>query len=205
MINTARAIIVEGRYDRVKLDTLTDATVITTDGFNIFRDKEKQALIKRLASEFGLIVLTDSDDAGFKIRKFVEDIAKKDNIINAYIPEIAGKEKRKSKSGAAGLIGVEGVSNDLLKKALMDALESDVGGHIAKGDEGARKIEIIDLFSDGLNGCSGARLKREKLLIAAGLPTRLSTNAMLELLNKLVGYEKYKNIMREIESNESKS
>ncbi|MEG1985190.1 MAG: DUF4093 domain-containing protein, partial [Oscillospiraceae bacterium] len=75
MINTARAIIVEGRYDRVKLDTLTDATVITTDGFNIFRDKEKQALIKRLASEFGLIVLTDSDDAGFKIRKFVEDIA----------------------------------------------------------------------------------------------------------------------------------
>lgn len=125
MIHTARALITEGKYDKARLREVTDALVVTTDGFNIFKDTEKQLLIKRLAKETGLIVLTDSDDAGFRIRRYICDIAGKENVLNAYIPEVSGKEKRKPRPGSAGLLGVEGIDAATVEAALAAALQAE--------------------------------------------------------------------------------
>lgn len=192
MIHTKRAIVVEGRYDKIKLDGLTEALIITTDGFNIFKDREKQQLIRRLGRETSLVILTDSDDAGFKIRKYVEDLAGRENVLHAYIPEQPGKERRKAHGGAAGLLGVEGIDGSVVERALREALMADA---IPDSETTPKRlITVCDLFEDGLNGCAGAQNRRAWLLKKAGLPTRLSTNAMLSLLNRLVGYEKYKEL-----------
>ena len=197
MIATGRAVVVEGRYDKIKLDGIVDAVIITTDGFNIFKDEEKQALLKRLGRETGLVLLTDSDDAGFKIRKYVEDIAGRDNVLHAYIPEREGKERRKAHAGAAGLLGVEGVDAATVEQALRDALAADACGNLPETVQG-RRITVADLFEDGLNGCAGAQARRAAFMRAAELPTRLSTNAFLALLNRLIGYERYKQLVQAV-------
>ena len=121
MIKLKQAVIVEGKYDKIKLGSILDAVIITTDGFGIFKDKEKTELIRSLAQTCGVIILTDSDSAGFKIRNHIKGCVKDGKVVNVFIPEITGKEKRKEKPSAEGLLGVEGVSREVLEKALNDA------------------------------------------------------------------------------------
>ncbi|MDO4566429.1 MAG: DUF4093 domain-containing protein [Oscillospiraceae bacterium] len=196
MIETGRAIVVEGRYDLAHLSGLTKALIITTDGFNIRRDTEKQELIKRLARECGLIILTDSDDAGFQIRKYIEDIAGKERVLHAYVPDIRGRERRKSAPSGAGLLGVEGIAPVLIEKALADALKGENGGFAAEQEP---PITSSVLYEDGLLGAPNAAQKRAVFLKAAGLPTRLSTSAMLKLINRLFGRSGYKKIIEKLQ------
>ena len=197
MIVTQRAIVVEGRYDRERVSRVTDALIVTTDGFNIRKDIEKQRLIKRLAAECGLVILTDSDDAGFQIRRFVEDIAGRENVVHAYIPDVKGRERRKSRPSSAGLLGVEGVEAALVAQALEDALQGGVNDNAftAKNSE---LVTAADLYTDGMNGSPDAAKKRARFLRLAGLPERLSTKAMLAVVNRLLGRRGYDEIVAKL-------
>lgn len=197
MIRLGQAVLVEGRYDKIKLDSVVDAIVLTTDGFNIFRDKEKQALVKRLAAETGLIVLTDSDEAGFKIRKFISDITG-DTAYHAYVPEQPGKERRKTKAGAAGLIGVEGMDATLIEQALERCIQINELDRQKIPQPKSRPVTVADLYEDGLSGKPGAAQRRMALLRAAGLPARLSTKALRDILSQLYGYEEYKKMVNQL-------
>lgn len=200
MIKINEAVIVEGRYDQIKLDSVVDGLVITTEGFNIFKDDEKAALIKRLSETVGIVVLTDSDEAGFKIRKYIQDIAAKGRVYHAYIPDIAGKEKRKPHAGKEGLLGVEGVDGALIENAILRAIKpscQDEAKNISK-----REITILDLYEDGISGAEGSEAKRRRLKTLAGVPKRLSTKAFLTVLNTLFTLDEYKTMIQTIEKEE---
>lgn len=187
MIRVKQAVVVEGKYDKIKLSSIIDATIIETDGFKIFKDKEKLELLRLLAKKTGLIVLTDSDGAGFKIRSYIGGSIPKEQIINVYIPDIYGKEKRKEKPSAEGKLGVEGISAEFIREAFIRA------GVLC--DEGAKKkeeITKIHLYEDGFTGTDNSADKRRKLLKAFNLPERLSTNSMLTILNTMLSYDEYK-------------
>ena len=142
MIKLSMPVIVEGKYDIIKLSNMIDGLVIKTDGFGIFKDKEKQQLLRRLAEEKGIIVLTDSDSAGFMIRNFISSVVQKEKIINVYIPDIYGKEKRKTEGGKEGKLGVEGMSEAVLEEAFRKA-----GVLSEKSDSTERRlITNIDLY-----------------------------------------------------------
>ena len=148
MLHTTKAVIVEGRYDKARLSGIIDALIITTDGFGIFNSKEKQTFIKKLALEKGLIILTDSDAAGFKIRNFLKNIVPESRIVHAYIPDIYGKEKRKETPSKEGKLGVEGIENFVIEQALLrTGLFSE-----AEDDKPSRAITSADLFEKGLSG-----------------------------------------------------
>ena len=187
-------IIVEGKYDKIKIDSiLKGAVVIATNGFRIFKDKEKTALIRKYAKERGVVVLTDSDSAGLLIRNHLKKILGNQNIKNAYVPEIKGKEKRKEAPSKEGLLGVEGISKDIILKALEKA-----GCGLAEKSD-LKPISKIDLFNDGYSGKNESSLKRTKLLKELKLPSNLSVNGLLDALNTFVGYEEYKKITEKIE------
>ena len=203
MMRLTRAVVVEVRYDRIKLDSVVDGIVVTTDGFNIFKDKEKQALIRRLARECGIIILTDSDEAGFRIRRFVRDLAGDGEVLDAYIPDLPGKERRKSAPGKAGLLGVEGVPAEVLLQALEQcAVEQEENAVLP--DDG-RDITTADLYADGFLGTPGAAERRARFLKEAGFPTRLSTNAMLALLRRLMGYDGYRETVERLRAAQDQS
>lgn len=187
MIKTDKAIIVEGKYDIIKLSRIVDALIIKTDGFGIFKDKEKQALLRRLADEKGIIVLTDSDSAGFLIRKFLKSSIPDDKITHVYIPDIYGKEKRKTQAGKEGKLGVEGISEEVLIEAFAKA------GVICNQtqNEERRLITNIDLYEAGLMGKDNSKEKRIKLMKALALPERLSTSSLLKILNTFVTYDEF--------------
>ena len=197
MTATGRAIIVEGRYDRERVSRVADALIVTTDGFNIRRDVEKQRLIKRLAEECGLIILTDSDDAGFQIRKFVEDIAGRENVLHAYIPDVKGRERRKARPSSAGLLGVEGVETALIEQALKNALKDTVND-IAFTAGSDTPVTAADLYNDGMSGAPEAAKRRARFLRLAGLPERLSTKGMLAVVNRLLGRRGYEEIVSKL-------
>lgn len=192
MRGVKQAIVVEGKYDSAHLREIFDALVVTTDGFNIYKDKEKQALIKRLAHTVGIVVLTDSDDAGFKIRKFVSDIAAGGDVRHAYIPEVTGKERRKAKAGAAHLLGVEGIDPKTVKECVESCLER------VETDE--EPLTVQDLFADKLNGCADSAARRKRLCELADIPTRLSTKQLLSLLQRLYGREGYRRLVEKLNS-----
>ena len=189
-IKIALPIIVEGRYDKSTLSGLVDATVITTDGFSVFNNKEKQMLIRRLCSD-GAIILTDSDGGGKQIRSFLSGIVGGDKIYNLYIPKISGKEKRKQKPSAAGTLGVEGMSRDVLSR-LLEPFATNAES-VAKGG-----ITKTDFFTDGLSGGANSSLKRAELARLAALPDDISANALLEALNILYSYDEYKEMVLKI-------
>ena len=200
MIKTNRAVVVEGKYDKSHLENIIEALIITTDGFNLKNDVEKQLLIKRLARESGLLVLTDSDYAGMQIRRYVGELAGQGSIVNAYVPDIHGKEKRKQKPSSDGILGVEGILPELIEKAVLEALASV--GEICPNEqiETVKKSKLItkaDLFEAQIIGTDGCSKQRRELLEKLGLPTRLSTNQMLELLNRVIGREKFYDILSE--------
>ena len=177
-------IVVEGRYDKNTLSQIVDATVITLGGFSVFNDKEKLAFLRKLAEKQGLIVLTDSDGAGFVIRNYLKGALPKELVKQAYIPDIHGKERRKRKAGKEGKLGVEGMSPEVLLAALERAGATFENG---AGETSPVKDPITkaDLFALGLTGGDGSSQKRQALLKKLDLPEHLNANAMLEALNLL--------------------
>lgn len=186
-------IVVEGRYDKNALKQVVDATVVETGGFGVFNDRERLSLLRRLAAERGLIILTDSDGAGFVIRNYLKGAIAKDRVKHAYIPDIYGKERRKAAPGREGKLGVEGMEPQILLEALERA-----GATFEDGTSAASRTPITktDLFELGLTGGSGSAAKREALLKKLSLPERMTTNAMLEALNILMSREELFALMK---------
>lgn len=191
MIKIDKVIIVEGRYDKIKLSSMIDGIIIETEGFGIFKDKDKQKLIRKLAETKGIAILTDSDSAGFVIRNFITSIVPKEYITNVYIPDIYGKEKRKDSPSKEGKLGVEGVSAEILKEAFKKA-----GIGVSQSETNERKeITLNDFFDDGLTGDTQSKRKRTDLLKKLDLPERMSTKAMLDILNTFITYDEYKKLV----------
>ncbi len=188
MIKVDKIIVVEGKYDKIKLSSVIEGVIIETEGFGIFKDKEKQKLLRKLAELKGLVILTDSDSAGFVIRSFISSIIPNEYITNAYIPDISGKEKRKDAPSKEGKLGVEGVDTQVIINAL-----SQAGVFCSVTEEkNTRVVTKGDLFDDGLSGTNESKLKRLKLLKYLDLPERLSSNAMLKIINSFMTFEDYK-------------
>jgi ribonuclease M5 len=186
MIKIDKVIIVEGRYDKIKLSSMIDGIIIETEGFGIFKDKDKQKLIRKLAETKGIAILTDSDSAGFVIRNFITSIVPKE-----YITDIYGKEKRKDSPSKEGKLGVEGVSAEILKEAFKKA---GIGVSQSETNE-RKKITLNDFFDDGLTGDTQSKRKRTDLLKKLDLPERMSTKAMLDILNTFITYDEYKKLV----------
>ena len=179
MVKIKEVIVVEGRYDKNTLRQVVDATIITTDGFQIFKDREKQALLRSLAQRRGLIVLTDADGAGQVIRGFLRGAVDPKQVRHAYIPDVPGKEKRKSAPSKEGTLGVEGMRPEVLLTALRNAGATFDDSPAAD----AGSITKADLYRLGLSGGSGSAEKRRTLQKRLGLPARMSANQLLETLN----------------------
>ncbi|HOD03312.1 MAG TPA: DUF4093 domain-containing protein, partial [Clostridiales bacterium] len=173
MIKTDRIIIVEGKYDKIRLSSVIDGVIIETDGFSVFNNKRKQAMIRALAEKKGILILTDSDAAGFRIRSYIGSIVPPETVTHAYIPDILGKEKRKSAPSKEGKIGVEGISQIVLITALRQA-----GIFCEEAEEPARKITKTDFYEDGISGKSQSRQLRQALIKKLNLPSRLSANSL---------------------------
>lgn len=193
MLKIKEAIVVEGVYDQNKINQLVDATVITTNGFRIYKDKKKIEMIRRFAATTGIIIFTDSDRAGFQIRNYIKNLVGNKNVKHAYIPDIKGKERRKAVPSKEGFLGVEGVSDDIIVEALKNA-----GVTEQKLPDGIRLICKADLFADGLSGGADSKILREKLLKNLELPSRISANMLLDVLNGLYGYEEYKKMVSDL-------
>ena len=189
-------IVVEGRYDKNTISQVVDATVVTLGGFSVFNDKEKLAFLRRLAEERGLIVLTDSDGAGFVIRNYLKGALPKDKVKQAYIPDIHGKERRKRHAGKEGKLGVEGMRPEVLLETLARAGATFLDG---EGESALRKEPITkaDLFTLGLTGGPDSSAKRQTLLKKLDLPEHLTANGMLEALNLLYDRETLEQAMQE--------
>lgn len=192
------AVIVEGRYDAARLANLVDTMILTTDGFAVFKDKARQNLFKQTARARGLIVLTDSDAAGFKIRHFVTNLAGAAYVRQAYVPAIPGKESRKAEPGKEGLLGVEGIGDELILQALQTALTS-VPDDIAGIPDNPRPITYTDLYEWGISGTANSADRRRSLLKRLGLPPRLSKKELLSVLNTLYTFDSLDTELRRME------
>ncbi len=193
MIHVDEVIVVEGRYDKNALSQVVDATILETEGFGIFSDGEKLALLRRLADERGLIVLTDSDGAGFVIRNFLKGAIDPQKVKHAYIPDVAGKEKRKARPGKEGKLGVEGMKPAVLLEALRRAGASVSDTQTPKGEP----LTKADLYALGLSGGEGSAARRALLLQKLALPEKLTANALLDVLNALYTREAFFALLRE--------
>ena len=182
MVKIREVIVVDGRYDKNTLSQVVDATILETKGFGIFKDKAQLRLLRRAAQARGLIVLTDSDGAGFVIRNYLRGVLPPERVKHAYIPDVPGKERRKAAPGKEGKLGVEGMSPELLLEALRRA-GATVEGETAAPTRG--RITKADLVELGLSGGVGSGEKRLTLLKKLGLPEHMSPNAMLQALNLL--------------------
>lgn len=194
MIRINEIVVVEGKYDKIRLSSVVDATIITTEGFGIFKNKEKQKLIRRLADERGILVLTDSDNAGFMIRSFLKGIVDNSKIRHAYIPDVYGKEKRKTSPSAEGKLGVEGMSEQVLRNCLEQAGVACADGEVKQ------LITKTRLYDDGFVGAKDSSQKRKKLQKKLGLPENMSANLLLEMINLLVDEQQYESVVKEIEN-----
>lgn len=188
-------IIVEGRYDRNTLLQYVDAGIVETSGFGVFNDPEITALIRTLAEKNGVIVMTDSDGAGFLIRNHIRGSVTGGRVLHAYIPEIEGRERRKRRPGAEGLLGVEGMNRETVIKALRDC-GATFGSEEPR--EPREQITKTDLYMAGLSGAGGAVAARDELKRKLGLPSKLSPNALLEVLNALYTREEFLTAAEEI-------
>ncbi len=187
MIKLDKAVIVEGKYDKITLDNILDATIIPTNGFSIFKDTQKRALIRLLAQKRGLIVITDSDSAGLLIRSHLKQICPEGSIINVYIPQLRGKEKRKDKCSKEGLLGVEGMTQDVILKALE---KSGIAGDTVykKRDKAITKAL---LYKFELSGQQNSSSLRDDLAQFLDLPRGMSANAFLDCLNAIYDYNDF--------------
>lgn len=188
MVKIREAIVVEGRYDKNTLSQIVDAPIFQTDGFGIFRDREKMLLLRRAAEKLGLIVFTDSDGAGFVIRNRIKSAIPEKYLKHAYIPDIPGKEKRKSAPGKEGKLGVEGMKPEVILEALRRAGATFDGLDVSSSGE----ITKQDMMELGLSGGHDSRKKREMLIKALDFPEHLSANALLQALNMLYSLDELK-------------
>lgn len=194
MRRIAEVIVVEGRYDKNTLKQVVDATVIETQGFGVFKDKERLALLRRLAAERGLIVFTDSDGAGFVIRNFLKGAIPKHQIKHAYIPDCYGKERRKSAPGREGKLGVEGMKPEVLLAAL-ERCGATFSDGAAPTRSGMTKADFCEL---GLSGGRDSECRRIALAKALGLPERMTANALLEAVNLLCSRQEVETILEKL-------
>lgn len=193
-IKLRQAVIVEGKYDRIKLSSFIDGLILQTDGFRIYKDKQKIAMIRAVALRQGVVILTDSDRAGFCIRGFLHSIAAGAEITNLYIPQITGKERRKTEPGAEGFLGVEGIDLAVLRGLFQKAGLLDETPAVS-----LRPITRMDFYENGLMGGTGSSSRRALLLKHLGLPSYLTTNSLLEVINSLMTYEEYTAFCRGID------
>ena len=189
------AIVVEGRYDKNALSQVVDAVILETKGFGVFNDAEKRRLLRELAEKRGLILLTDSDGAGFVIRNHLKGVLPPEKLKQAYIPEIAGKESRKRAPSKEGKLGVEGMSPEVLRRALLRAGATVIGaeesGRVPAG------LTRAELYALGLSGKEDSAAKRAALLRRLGLPQRLSAAALVDVLNALYEREELLRLLAE--------
>ena len=187
MICVKQAIIVEGRYDKIRLSNIVDTAIICTNGFSIYKDADKQELIKSLAEKTGIIILTDSDSAGFQIRSFIRSIVKKGEVLNAVTPDIFGKERRKLQPSKQGKLGVEGIPDKLLIRSLKNC-GAEIDGETPAGAE--EPLTRADLMDKGLIG-PGSAQRRAEILQTLQLPEHLTTTGLLDALNLLLTREEF--------------
>ncbi len=192
MIKINEAVIVEGKYDKIKLSNILDALIIETNGFGIYKDKERRDFIRRLAKERGLIILTDSDHSGFQIRNFIANCAKGGSVKHLYIPDVYGKERRKEQPSKEGKLGVEGISDDILIKLFSD------NGVEYENSQPRELITNYDLFAAGISGTPQASKKKKKLLKQLNLPEFLSTNSLLDCLNSMMSKSEFEALLKSL-------
>jgi ribonuclease M5 len=183
MMKVGPVILVEGKYDKIKLSQIFDATILTTDGFGIFKQKDKLELLRRLAETRGLLIFTDPDGAGFVIRNYLKGAVPKEKLFHAYIPDLYGKEKRKAKGSKEGKLGVEGVPDDVIIRAV------EASGALQGSVPAKSGITKADLYELGLSGSAGSTQRRLRLLKELQLPQQLSSNALLDVLNCIIDLE----------------
>ncbi len=192
MIKLNSAVIVEGKYDKIRLQSVVDAPIIATNGFGIFKNAELRALIKRLAEESGIIILTDSDSAGTMIRNHIKSFVDEKHIINVYAPTIKGKERRKQSPGKEGVLGVEGIDSAVLEQCFLRA-----GVQFGGGAE-REKVTNADLFELGFSGRENSKAARERLLKFLLLPQSMSAPSMLTAINALYEREEFLKLAAEL-------
>ena len=192
MIKIDQAIIVEGKYDKIKLASVVDGVVIVTNGFGIFKDKEKLELIRYYARRTGVIILTDSDSAGRRIRGYIKGAVKEGSVRNVFIPDIFGKEKRKEKPSAEGKLGVEGIDKDVLLEAFKKA------GISASGETVSSDITKQTLYELGLSGGAESSSMRKALQKSLGLPSLMSATALVEVLRTMTDSIGLKEMVRKL-------
>ncbi len=196
MLKIKEAVIVEGKYDKIKLSNLIDTLIIETNGFAVFKDKKKLAFIRKLANERGIIVITDSDHSGFQIRNYISSSLPKDKIKHIYIPDIYGKEKRKKEPSKEGKLGVEGIDDKILlslfEKANIEAQS------VEKRD----LITSVDMFTLGLSGTPNATQNKKKLLKSLDLPEFLSTSSLISYLNSSMDKKEFYSLCHNLFSNQ---
>ena len=179
-IKLTEAVIVEGKYDKIKLSNILDAFIIETNGFAIFKDKSKLSFIKKLAKERGIIILTDSDHAGFMIRNYISSGVPKEQIKNVYIPDIFGKEKRKDTPSKEGKLGVEGMTKEVILASLEKA------GVSSTSSVCDNQITTVDFYDLGLTGGANSKAKRKAVCKALELPEFLSTSSLISCINNFM-------------------
>ena len=192
MIKIREAIVVEGRYDKNTLSQIVDAPILETSGFGIMKDRQQLGLLRKVAATRGLIVFTDSDGAGFVIRNYLKGAIPADQLKHAYIPDIPGKERRKSAPGKEGKLGVEGVSPEVILEALRKSGATIEGESTARMAGNITKQDLMDL---GLSGGPNSREKRLELLKKLDLPEHTSSNAMLQALNLLLNLDELRELI----------
>ncbi|MCB6366976.1 DUF4093 domain-containing protein [Intestinibacillus massiliensis] len=202
MIRIQEAIVVEGRYDVNTIRQLVDTVVLETGGFRIFSDQERLAMIRRIAAVRGILILTDSDGAGFVIRNFLRGAVPQDQVKHAYIPDILGKERRKRKGSAEGKLGVEGMPQEILLRSLRQAGATFLEGDTPIAGPQALHPQIIkaDLYALGLSGTQNSNYRRKALLRKMELPEHLSSNALLDFLNAVSNLDEVKKYLCEIDN-----
>ena len=191
MHSVREVIVVEGRYDKNTLSQVVDAVIIETSGFGIFNDAEKRKLLQTMAEARGLIVLTDSDGAGFVIRNYIKGCVDPKLVKHAYIPDIYGKERRKSAPSREGKLGVEGMKPQVLLDALIRA---GATFDVEENKKTAPRISKADMYARGLSGREGSAEKRAQLIKQLGLPERLTADGLLDVLNATMSREEFLSI-----------
>lgn len=200
MYTVKEAIIVEGVYDKIKLSGFIDGIIFTTGGFSVFKNKKTQKNISALAQKTGIVILSDSDSAGLKIRNFVKQLTKDAVILNAYIPEIEGREKRKDKASKEGLLGVEGMSEEIIIDALKKA-GATVNGSAAK-PKATRAVTKADMYLLGLSGRDNSSVLRKKIALKLGFASNISANMFLDVINRLLTFDELKELCINIDETE---
>ncbi len=196
MYKVKETIVVEGVYDKIKLSRFIDAVIIVTNGFRVFSDGRILESIKKMAQETGIVILTDSDSAGFKIRNYIKQSLPQGQVKHAYVPDVYGKEKRKREPGKEGLLGVEGIKDEIILDALKKA-GCTIDGN-AETPKAGREITKADLYRAGLSGGVGSHEKRIKLAASLGIPMKISANMLLDILNRLLNYDEFCEIIQNI-------